>query len=117
MLKIINDPTRIMQEAWWGHFLFLTSNFLLLTSNFDVRMLARMCPSMHAYMRVDTNVCLSVCLYACKIVYKCVCQNEGLIGILCACCETCQTILASESWKSVNVQKVPQTDQMVLGGS
>ena len=42
----------------------------------------------------------------------CVCQNEGLIGTLCAC----QTILALESWKSVNVQKVSQTDRMVLGG-
>ena len=26
----------------------------------------------------------------------------------------CQTILAPESWKSVSVQKVSQTDQMVL---
>ena len=85
-------------------------------------MLARMCPCMHAYMRADTNVCLSVCLsvclYACKFVYMCVCQNEGLIGTLCACCQTCQTILAPESWKSVNVQKVSQTDRiiLVLGG-
>ena len=44
----------------------------------------------------------------------CVCQNQGLIEILCACCETCQTILAPESWKSVNVQKVSQTDQWFL---
>ena len=44
---------------------FLTSNFLLLTSNFDVRMLARMCPCMHAYMRADTNVCLYACIYVC----------------------------------------------------
>ena len=47
----------------------------------------------------------------------CVCQNEGLIRTLCACCETFQTILELESWKSVKVQKVSQTDRMVLGGS
>ena len=47
----------------------------------------------------------------------CACQNEGLIGTLCTCFETCQTILATESWKSVNVQKVSQTDRMVLCGS
>ena len=46
----------------------------------------------------------------------CVCQNEGLIGTLCACCETCQTIFAPESLKSVIVQKVSQTDRMVLVG-
>ena len=68
MFKIIHGPTRLMQEAWKGHFLFLTSNFLLLTSNFDIRMLARMCPCMHAYMRLDTNVCLSVCLSVCMHV-------------------------------------------------
>ena len=56
-------------------------------------------------------------MHGCKYVYKCVCQNEGLIGTLCACCETCQTILAPESWKSVNVQKVPQSDRMVFGGT
>ena len=80
-------------------------------------MLARMCPCMHAYMCADTNVCLSVCLSACEYVYMCICQNEGLIGTLSACCQTCQTILAPESLKSENVQKVSQTDQMVLGGS
>ena len=63
------------------------------------------------------SLCLSVCLYACSYVYIFVCQNEGFIGTLCACCETCQTILAPESSKSVNVQKVSQTDQMILGGS
>ena len=50
-----------------------------------------------------------VCMY--------VCPNEDLIETHCACCEKCQTILAPESWKSVNVQKVLQTDGMVLGGS
>ena len=66
---------------------------------------------------VCLSVCLSVGLHVSMYVYMCVCQNEGLIGTLCACCETYQTILAPESWKSVNVQKVSQTDQMVLGGS
>ena len=47
-------------------------------------------------------------------MYICVCMsNEGLIGTLCACCETCQTILVPESWKSVNVKKVSQTDRIV----
>ena len=75
-------------------------------------MLTRMCPCMYirAYINVCQSVCLSaclsVCLSACKYVYMCVCQNEGFIGALCACCETCQTILAPESWKFVNVQKV-----------
>ena len=63
------------------------------------------------------SVCLSVCLYACQYVYMCVCQNESFIGTLFACCETCQTILAPESWKSENVQKGSQTNRMVLGGS
>ena len=45
----------------------------------------------------------------------CVGPNEGLIATLCACCETCQKILASESWKSVSAQKVSQTNRMVWG--
>ena len=86
-------------------------------------MLARKFPCMREYMRADAHVCLSVylsvCLYVCKFVYTCMCvrPNEGLIGTLCACCETCLTILAPEPWKSVSVQKVSQTDGMVLGGS
>ena len=64
------------------------------------------------------SVCLSVCLSVCRYAYTCmcVCPNEGLIGTLCACCETCQTILAPESCKSVSVQKVSQTGRMVFGG-
>ena len=68
-------------------------------------------------MRADTHVCLSVRLSDCMYVYKCVCPNEGLIGTLCACCETCQTILTPEYWKSVSVQKVSQTDEIVSEGS
>ena len=83
-------------------------------------MLAHKRPCMREYMREDAHVCLSVCLYVCKYLYTyymCVCPNEGLIGTLCACCETILTILAPESAKSVSVQKVLQTDAMVLGGS
>ena len=83
------------------------SYFLLLTSNFDVCMLAR--------MRTCVQTPMSVRLYVC--MYVCMCPNEGLIGTLCACCETCQTILAPETWKSVSVKKVSQTDGMVLGRS
>ena len=68
------------------------------------------CLSVCLSVQTRLSVCLSVCMYACKNVYMCVCQIEGLIVTLCACCETCQTILASESWKSVNVEKVSQTD-------
>ena len=64
-------------------------------------MLARKCPCMREYMRADAHVCLPVCRYV--YTCMCVCPNEGLIGTLCACCETCQTILAPESWKSVSV--------------
>ena len=46
------------------------SYFLLLTSNFDVCMLARTCPCMRAYMRTYTHVCPSVCLYVCVCVSK-----------------------------------------------
>ena len=35
------------------------------------------------------------CVHACRL--QCL-PNEGLIGTLCACCETYQTILALESW-------------------
>ena len=72
---------------------------------------------MRTCVQPPMSVSLSVCLFACTYVYMCVCQNEGLTGTLCACCETYQTILAPESWRSVNVQKVSQTDQMVFGGS
>ena len=72
-----------------------------------------MCPCMREYMRADAYVCLCVGRYV--YTSMCVCPNEGLIGTLCACCETCQTILAS--WKSASVQKVSQTDRMLLSGS
>ena len=66
-------------------------------------------------MRADALVCLSVCRYV--LTCMCVCPNEDLIGKLCTCCVTCQTILALEFWMSVSVQKVSQTDRLVLGGS
>ena len=50
-------------------------------------------------------------------VLACVYPNGGLIRTLCACCETCQTILAPESWKSVGVaQKVSKTDGKFWAG-
>ena len=90
-----------------------------------------MCPCVGASMRPSIRLsdrptdrmyvcmCVYVCMIVCVCVYACVrvCPNEGLIGILCACCETCQTILAPESWKCVNVQKVSQTNGIVPGGS
>ena len=101
---------------------FLTSNFLILASMFvcwhvSVHECVSIC--MQTPMSVCLSVCLSVRLSVCKYLYTCmcVCLNEGLIGTLCACCETCLTILAQESSKSVSVQKVSQTDGMVLGGS
>ena len=57
-------------------------------------------------MYVRTYVRMYVCMY--------VCSNEGSVGILCACCVTCQTILAPEYWKSASVKKVSQTDEKVL---
>ena len=60
---------------------------------------------------MEGRVWLGACVRAC------VCPNEGLIRTLCACCETCQTILAQESGKSVSVvQKVSQTDGRFLAG-
>ena len=57
---------------------------LLLPSNFDVCMLARICPRMREYMRADAYVCLPICLtdWLTDCMYMCVCQNEGLIGTL-----------------------------------
>ena len=74
------------------------------------------CLSVCLFLFFCLSVCPFVCLFACKYVYIRACQNEGLIVTLCACCETSLTILAPESWKSVNVQKVSQTDRMVFGG-
>ena len=72
-----------------------------------------MCVCVCVCVRVRACVRACVCVYgrmgAC--VRACVYPNEGLIRTLCACSETCQTILAPESWKSVSVvQKVSQTD-------
>ena len=73
---------------------------------------------MRELMRADGHVSLSVCLSGCKFVYTCmcVCPNEGLIGTLCACCETCLTILAPESWKSVSVRKGRRLMEWFLAG-
>ena len=82
-------------------------------------MLARKYPCMREYMRAEALVCLSVCLSVCKYVYTrmCVCPNNGFTGTLCACSETCQAMFAPESLKSWSIQKVSQTNGMVLGGS
>ena len=45
---------------------FLTSNFLLLTSNFDVRICVHAC--MRTCVQTPMYVCLSVCMYICVYV-------------------------------------------------
>ena len=63
-------------------------------------------------------VCMHVCMYVC--VY--VCPNEGLIGTLCACCETSKTILALEVCECPKIVteksgKLSQNSGMDRGGS